>query len=130
MNPLNKNNTLKSNDMRKTAIVIDDDPDSVEIFSLLLEEQNIAVVGEGYNGRDAIRLYQEKQPDFVFLDLKMPEGSGFHAIRSIKKINDLAKIVVVTAHSDYSITKKLTDLGIHGVITKPFEMNKIINLVS
>ncbi len=116
--------------MNKTAIVIDDDFDSVEIFSLLLEERGISVVGKGYNGKEAIDLYQKKNPDFVFLDLNMPDGTGFHAIRNIKKINDSAKIITVTGKEDYSTEKKLQELNLHGVIFKPIDMDKVMNLVS
>ena len=115
--------------MTKTAIVIDDDLDSVEIFSLLLEEQNVSVIGRGYNGKQAINLYQEKKPDFVFVDLDMPDGTGFHAIRNIKKINDSAKIIVVTAKDDFATKKKLLDFNLHGAIFKPVDMEKIKNLI-
>lgn len=116
--------------MNKTAIVVDDDFDSVEIFSLLLEEQNIPVIGKGYNGKDAIDLYQEKKPDFVFLDLTMPDGNGFHAIRNIKKINHSAKIIAVTASEDYSTKQKLQEMDIFGIVFKPVAMDKVMNLIS
>ena len=116
--------------MNKTAIVIDDDLDSVEIFSELLEDQNISIIGKGHNGREAIDLYSEKKPDLVFLDLNMPDGTGFHAIRKIKKIDDSAKIIPVTANDDYSTLEKLKELKISDVIFKPVDMDKVINLIS
>ena len=116
--------------MNKTAIVIDDDFDSVEIFSDLLKEYNISVVGKGFNGKEAIDLYQEKKPDFIFLDLNMPEGTGFHAIRNIKKIDNSAKIIAVTARDDFSAKKKLQELNVQDLIVKPIDMNKILNLIS
>jgi len=116
--------------MRKTAIVIDDDFDSVEIFTQLLEEEEISVIGRGFNGKEAIDLYQEKKPDFVFLDLNMPDGTGFHAIRSIKKINNSAKIIPVTAKDDYSTKKKLQELNIQDVIFKPVDMDMVRRIIS
>ncbi|MDH3611305.1 MAG: response regulator [Nitrosopumilus sp.] len=116
--------------MNKTAIVIDDDFDSVEIFSDLLEEHDIMIVGKGYNGKQAIDLYQEKKPDFIFLDLNMPEGSGFHAIRNIKKIDNSAKIIAVTARDDFPSKKKLHELNVQDIIIKPVDMDKILNIIS
>ena len=52
--------------MSKTAIVIDDDYDTVDTFSELLEEQQITVVGKGYNGKDATDLFQNT-PLMLFL---------------------------------------------------------------
>jgi DNA-binding NarL/FixJ family response regulator len=115
--------------MSKTAIVIDDDFDSVEIFCMLLEEKKISVIGKGYNGKEAIDLYREKKPDLVFLDLGMPDGTGFHAIRNIKKINDSAKIIPVTGINDSSTKEKLDKLNIHDVILKPIDMDKLTDLV-
>ena len=116
--------------MTKTAIVIDDDFDSVDIFSSLLEEIKISVVGKGYNGREAIDLFNELKPDFVFLDLNMPDGTGFHAIRNIKNLDDSAKIIAVTANDDFTTKKKLEELKIHGLVVKPVDMEKISYLVS
>ncbi len=116
--------------MRKTAIVIDDDFDSVEIFCSLLEEINISILGKGYSGKEAIGLFKELKPNFVFLDLNMPEGTGFHAIRKIKDLDDAAKIIAVTANENFSTRKKLKELNVFGVIFKPIDMDKIQNLVS
>ncbi|MDH3278348.1 MAG: response regulator [Nitrosopumilus sp.] len=115
--------------MSKTAIVIDDDIEFVDIFSQLLEEANTDVVGKGHNGKEAIDLFKEKNPNFVFIDLNMPDGTGFHAIRNIKKIDESAKIIAVTGKNDFSTQGKLQKLDIHGFIHKPVDMNKIIELI-
>jgi len=116
--------------MSKTAIVIDDDYDTVDTFTELLEEQQITVVGKGYNGKDAIDLFSKHSPDVVFVDIMMPDGSGFHAIRNIKKINDKAKIIAVTADLKSSTNEKLMELKIHGLVYKPFDIDKIVYLVN
>ncbi len=116
--------------MSKTAIVIDDDYDTVDIFSELLEQHQITVVGKGYNGKDAIDLFSKYSPDVVFVDIMMPDGSGFHAIRNIKKINDKARIIAVTADLKPSTHEKLMDLKIHGLVYKPLDIEKIVYLVN
>ncbi|MBL7002017.1 MAG: response regulator [Nitrosopumilus sp.] len=113
-----------------TAIVVDDDSDTVEIFSSLLEESNIKVVGKGYNGKEAIELYEKYTPEVVFVDIMMPDGNGFHAIRNIQKINDQAKIIAVTADVTSSTVEKLDDLEITGIVYKPLDMDKILQLVN
>ena len=116
--------------MNKTAIVIDDDYDTVDTFSELLEEQQITVIGKGYNGREAIDLYSKHSPDVIFVDIMMPDGSGFHAIRNIQKINDKAKIIAVTADLKPSTNEKLMELKVHGLVYKPLDIEKIIYLVN
>jgi len=116
--------------MSKTAIVIDDDIEFADIFCQILEDQNISIIGRGSNGKDAIDLYTEKKPNFVFVDLNMPDGTGFHAIRNIKKIDESAKIIAVTGDNNFSTQGKLQRLNIHGIIFKPVDMDKIIELIS
>ena len=49
--------------MTQTVIVIDDDEDTVRLFSEFLEEHKIHVLGKGYDGKTAVKMYQEKKPD-------------------------------------------------------------------
>lgn len=114
--------------MVKTAIVIDDDADTVEIFSDLLEENHVKIIGKGYTGREAIDLFNEKQPDVVFVDIMMPDGTGFHAIREIRKIKENAKIIAVTADMKSITEEKLRKLKTP-VVYKPFDMTKINQLI-
>ena len=112
----------------KTVVIVDDDIDTVEVFSDLLEEKNVKVVGKGYNGREAVDLYNEKKPDVIFVDIMMPDGSGIYAIRKIKEQNQNAKIVAVTADLSSITQKKLRQLNTQ-VVYKPFEINRIIQLI-
>jgi len=114
----------------KTVIIVDDDIDYVDIMSELLEGEEITIVGKGYNGKDAIDLFSKHSPDVVFVDIMMPEGSGFHAIRNIKKINDKAKIIAITADLTQSTNEKLIELKIHKIVYKPFEIKEILYLVN
>jgi len=113
----------------KSVIVIDDDEDIVQVFSYLLEQKHVKVVGKGYSGKDAVELYEKENPDIVFLDVMMPDGNGFYAIKKIKEINPNAKIVAVTA-DDRSLTQeRLEELDMYAIVHKPFDMKKIIQLI-
>jgi len=113
----------------KSVIIIDDDEDIVQVFSYLLEQKHVKVVGKGYSGKDAVELYEKENPDIVFLDVMMPDGNGFYAIKKIKEINPNAKIVAVTA-DDRSLTQeRLEELDMYAIVHKPFDMKKIIQLI-
>jgi len=115
--------------MQKTAIVIDDEPDIVEIFSELLEERGISIIGKGYNGNDAIDLYIKNKPDIVFIDIMMPDSSGFHAIKKIRVKNIDSFIIAVTADVSSLTREKLKELHVNHVAYKPVNMDEIIKLV-
>jgi len=105
------------------VIVVDDDRDTVEVFSQYLEMKGIQVVGKGYNGLEAFKLYKELRPDVAILDMKMPEYDGRYAINMIKKEDPKARIMVVTGYSEY----KLEDLGVDAIFYKPYNVDKVVD---
>jgi len=115
--------------MPRSVIVIDDDEDTVRLFSEFLEENGINVVGNGYDGITAVKLYKEKKPDVVLIDMMMPNGSGFHAIKKIRDINHKAKVIAVSGDSNYSTEDKLEKLDIP-LIRKPFNMEHILSVIN
>lgn len=115
--------------MKKSVIVIDDDKDIVRLFSEFLDESGIDVIGIGYDGKTAVKLYTQKKPDVVLVDIMMPNGSGFYAIKKIKEINPDAKIIAVTADMSSLTEEKLSKLGIPRIY-KPFKMDNVLNIIN
>ena len=114
--------------MSKSVIVIDDDEDTVRLFSEFLEEKGINVIGNGFDGITAVKLFKKTKPDVVLIDLNMPNGSGFYAIKKIQDIDPKAKIIAITADGSYSVEEKLEKLNIP-LIHKPFKMDQIIAII-
>ena len=114
--------------MSKSVIVIDDDEDTVRLFSEFLEENDIDVIGNGFDGVTAVKLFKQTKPDVVLIDLNMPNGSGFYAIKKIKDIDSKAKIIAVTADGSFATEEKLDKLNIP-LIQKPFKMDQVISII-
>ena len=114
--------------MTQSVIVIDDDEDTVRLFSEFLEENGINVIGNGFDGVTAVKLFKETKPDVVLIDLNMPNGSGFYAIKKIQEIDSKAKIIAVTADGSYATEEKLDKLKIP-LIQKPFKMDQVISII-
>ena len=55
----------------KSVIVIDDDEDTVRLFSEFFEEHEINVIGNGFDGVSAVKLFKETKPDVVLIDLNI-----------------------------------------------------------
>jgi CheY-like chemotaxis protein len=113
-----------------TTIVIDDDIDTVEVFCEYLELKNALVLGKGYNGKDAVELYKKHLPDVVFLDLMMPQYDGIYALENIRKINPLARVIVITADMRRETEEELDKLEPTAVFIKPFNIDKIMQTLS
>jgi len=114
-----------------TAIVIDDDKETVSVFCECLQNMDVNVRGFGYNGKQAVELYERFQPDVVFLDLLMPEYDGFYALAKMREINPDSKVFVITAnHLTERDEVRLGQLKPTRVVTKPFDIGDIKAFVS
>jgi two-component system, chemotaxis family, chemotaxis protein CheY len=112
------------------AIVIDDDFDTVEVFSLFLDLLSIKTVGTGHNGKDAVDLYKSLQPDIVFLDLMMPDYDGFYALENIRKSNPYAYVAIITADIRTDTIQKLKLLDPNKILYKPYEREEILEIIN
>ncbi|WP_104109830.1 response regulator transcription factor [Arthrobacter sp. N199823] len=112
-------------------IVIVDDEKFVRgaLRTYLSQAKDLAVVGEGENGEDAIRLAQDCKPDVLLIDLQMPVMDGVTAIRHIVAQNPEIGILVVTGHiSDVHLRAALL-AGAGGYVVKDAEPERIVAAV-
>ena len=112
-----------------TAIVVDDDVDTCEVLTEYLELKDIKVLGNGYDGKEAVDLYQKHKPDLVFLDIMMPHYDGFYGLEKIKQLNPAAYVIVVTGDLTAETFNRLKILNSSAIIYKPFDIDKIMDVV-
>ena len=115
--------------MDARVIVIDDDVDTVEVYTAYLKSKGVNVVGVGYNGLDAVSLYKKLKPDLVLLDVMMPEYNGFYALEQIRKIDSNSKILMATADKTEKTRKMLEAAKVNGIVYKPYEINDVLEAV-
>ena len=84
------------------AIVIDDEPAARRLMKNLLQEHSdmVEVIAEAGNGREAIQKIEELKPDLIFLDIQMPDLTGFEVI---EKLSCKPNIIFTTAYEQYAI---------------------------
>lgn len=78
-----------------------------------------AIIIEGANGQEAIKLYQEYKPDVVFLDITMPVLDGFDALKKIREIDSKALVIMISADRQQSTKEKVLALGASTILPKP-----------
>lgn len=113
----------------KSVIVIDDDVDTVEVFSEYLKIKGYNVLGIGHNGKEAVELYEKNIPDVVVMDVMMPEYDGFYALERIREKYSKSKFVMVTGDLTSGTRDKLSKMSVSGLVYKPFDINDIINVI-
>ncbi len=115
--------------MNGSVILIDDDEDILNLLSeyLLLEDFNI--LGIGTDGLQAVNLYAELKPDFVIMDIAMPNYDGLYGLEHIKKIDSNASVIVLTGNSDKSVTQKIIQLEPTVILEKPYPVEKLVTFL-
>lgn len=115
--------------MKPTVIVIDDDEESAEILSDLLRLRSIDVLGMGYNGLEAVELYQKHSPNVVIMDYWMPDFDGLYGLNNIRNLDSNAKVIILTGSSKHEHDKELINSNPSAIIGKPFDTNTLVELI-
>lgn len=116
---------------KRKILVVDDDPDFLEIASRVLEHIPDAEVKSTSSGFDAGVLIAEWYPDMILLDFLMPDLNGFEVTKKIKSNPRLKKIpiIAVTAISEPAELERVKQSGVDAVITKPIEQDGFLKKI-
>ncbi len=117
--------------VNKLRILIAEDHLSVrEGFRLIIESQeDMEVVGEAGDGRAAVELALQLQPDIVLMDISMPELNGLKAAAKLKRIAPDIKILTLTRHTDEAYLKELLQAGVSGYVLKQSASTELIRAI-
>ncbi|HEX8671921.1 MAG TPA: response regulator [Longimicrobium sp.] len=109
--------------MSRRVLVIDDEDDIREVAQLALEAVAGWEVFGASSGAEGLRLAAEHVPDAILLDVMMPEMDGPSTFRALRAQPATAEIPVIllTAKVQATDRTRFQDLGVNGVLTKPFD---------
>lgn len=112
-------------------VVIDDHTILREgVRSLLSSRQDYEVVGEGSDGREAIRLADELHPDLILLDLSMPKTNGLEALAEIKRVSPQTRVLVLTMQKAEDYVFAALQAGADGYVLKDASSAELFLAVS
>ena len=99
------------------------------IRRILNRSQDIEVVGEAINGKEALQLVQETKPDILLLDVEMPVLNGIEVARRLKETQTLTRILVLSAYDDQEYIRGMLLNGASGYLLKDEAPERIIEAV-
>jgi two-component system LytT family response regulator len=111
-----------------STIIIDDEKDAVDFISTIINEYctGLQVVGKAHNVKDGVEIIREQKPDLVFLDVEMPNGTGFDLLTFFPEKE--FDVIFITAFNHYAI--KAIKYSAVDYILKPININEFIESVS
>ena len=117
--------------MDKRILIIDDEKDLCAILKKRLENITDFEVLIANNGKDGVALAKEARPLLIFLDIMMPEMSGYEVLRRLKKDKDTMDIPVVMLSVLDDKPSKLIASALYGeeYVTKPIEVEKLKEII-
>lgn len=112
----------------KTIIVVDDNPDIVNIVKTILEGKGYNVMC-AYSGAELFTKLKERKPDLIILDIMMPEMDGLEVLTRLKGVPETASlpVILLTAKVQYEDVLGGYKLGADYYITKPFTSTQLTN---
>jgi DNA-binding NarL/FixJ family response regulator len=105
---------------RKIRIVLADDHTVVRRgFGLILsKEPDLEVIGEASNGREAVELTEQLQPDIVVIDVTMPELNGIEGTRRISSVCPKTRVLALSMHREAVYVREILRAGARGYVVK------------
>ncbi|TNE70670.1 response regulator transcription factor [bacterium] len=108
-----------------TCLIVDDEPLARKrISSLLEQDSSVTVIGVCANGLEALKVIETQTPDILFVDIQMPEMSGFQLIETVGP-NKIPATIFVTAYDEFAL--KAFEVHAMDYVLKPFENERFFN---
>lgn len=120
--------TIQAKPSTRRALIIDDDPDTVDLIKIIFRNAGMDVIG-AFSGREAIEKCADTHPTVILLDLMMPDMDGWETFQSIRQMTDVPVIVVSADTKKENVVKGL-NIGFDDYVTKPFFPPELIARVN
>ena len=113
--------------MNETILIIEDEKHICEVFRDKLEDNHYKVLTVG-NGIEALKIVEEKMPDLIILDMKLPDITGTEILANIRQYNTKVPVIVCTAVPPPKL-ETIYKRWANEVIIKPIDLNLLIQKV-
>lgn len=110
--------------VRPSILVIEDDPSIGRLLAALLESAGYDVKTTA-NGREALALCIENSPALAFLDVSLPDISGWDVLAQLHAADPSVPVVLLTANS--AAVRRAGDAGAAAAILKPFDIDEVLD---
>ena len=115
------------------VVIVDDNPMILNTLDeVISSEAGLSVIGRADNGKDAIDMIKDTQPDVVLLDLVMPQMDGITVVENIKKKTSMLKnpaFIILSAVGGEQMTEEAFQASANYFLMKPFDKDILVNKI-
>ena len=117
--------------MNPVRVLIVDDHEVVRVGlrTLLVQAQNLEVVGDASSPADAVEKARTLSPDVVLLDVRLGDESGFDACREIQKLERDVKVLILTSFADDNVVVEAISAGADGYLLKEVNRDALVDAI-
>ena len=108
----------------KTILVVDDEPEIVEILTFVLSEVGYTIIA-AYDGDEALEKYKIVKPDLVLTNYVMPGMNGLELLQQIRQKDTSTPIVMLTCHDSIELAIEAFENGLDDFMAKPFRVEEL-----
>ena len=114
----------------KTALIIEDNPDNMVLITRFLEKFGYRTL-QAVTGMEGFEMALQRRPDFILLDIQLPDIEGTEVLRRIRssEIGTSIPVIAMTSYAMSGDREKLLSAGCDGYIEKPIDPERIISQI-
>jgi two-component system, cell cycle response regulator DivK len=114
----------------KTALIIEDNPDNMVLITRFLEKFGYLTL-QAVTGMEGFEMALQERPDFIILDIQLPDIDGTEVLRKIRssEIGNSIPIIAMTSYAMSGDREKLLSAGCDGYIEKPIDPERVISQI-
>jgi DNA-binding NarL/FixJ family response regulator len=99
------------------------------IKALLSDDPDLEIVGEADNGREALNMVSDLQPNIVLMDISMPGLNGIEATRQLRQIYPEIKVVILSMHANEEYVFQVLQAGASGYVLKQSDSSEVLTAI-
>ena len=117
--------------MPYSVLIADDDCTMRDAYNVMIRKvDGFEICDEAANGKEAVALHKNLNPDILFIDNKMPVMSGLQAIKEIRKADDAITIYLLSSFKNFNLASEALKLGVREYLLKPLSLKTFTNVLS
>ena len=115
---------------KPTVLIVDDEPDLVELVTLTLERMHLATRRRRHSGRGARAARTQRRFDLCLTDMRLPDGDGLDLVAWIEQNQPQLPVAVITAHGNVETAVRALKAGAFDFVSKPLDLGVLRRLVA